>query len=134
MVIPAPTRPYLHLFCARAKVLLVLSTNQTKSLIPDATITIRRDRVDDHLGLVTLAQLDDSEIPHGPLLLAEVDGELLAAIAIRDGSHVADPFHHTAAIISLLRTRRRALAAPAARRWHRARALGARGRFSAHRI
>jgi hypothetical protein len=40
-----------------------------------------------------------------PVLLAEVDGQLLAALALSDGSVVADPFHRTADLIELLRAR-----------------------------
>ena len=36
-------------------------------------------------------------------LLAEVDGELWAALSLRDGAVVADPFRHTTALVELLR-------------------------------
>jgi hypothetical protein len=67
-------------------------------------ITIRPEYPDDELALIRLAALDSSEgTPVRPLLLAEVDGELRAALSLRDGSAIADPFHHTAAIVALLR-------------------------------
>src|SRR5437588_431569 len=67
-------------------------------------ITIRPEYPDDELALVRLATLDSSNGPPvRPLLLAEVDGELRAALSLRDGSEIADPFHSTAAIVALLR-------------------------------
>jgi hypothetical protein len=50
-----------------------------------------------------LALLDDRRPPHGPALLAWVDGELRAAVGILDGQVVADPFHRTADLVELLR-------------------------------
>jgi hypothetical protein len=40
-----------------------------------------------------------------PSLLAEVDEQLLAALGLSDGTVIADPFHHTADLIDLLRAR-----------------------------
>ena len=50
-----------------------------------------------------LALLDDRRPPHGPALLAWVEGELRAAVGILDGQVVADPFHWTADLVVLLR-------------------------------
>ena len=50
-----------------------------------------------------LALLDDRRPPHGPAVLAWVDGELRAALGILDGQVVADPFHRTADLVELLR-------------------------------
>ena len=49
-----------------------------------------------------LAKLDSSEIPPSPLLVAEADGQLRAAVSLRDGTALADPFHPTANIVELL--------------------------------
>jgi hypothetical protein len=69
-------------------------------------ITIRPEYPDDELALSRLATLDSSQAPpQRPLLLAEVDGELRAALSLSDGSAVADPFHRTAALVELLRRR-----------------------------
>lgn len=68
-------------------------------------ITIRLATPDDHLGLARLAALDSADsAPPGRVLLAEVDGELHAALSLQDGSVVADPFHPTLHILELLRT------------------------------
>jgi hypothetical protein len=67
-------------------------------------ITIRPEYPDDEMALIRLAALDSSDAPPArPLLLAEVDGQLRAALSLRDGGTIADPFRHTAAIVALLR-------------------------------
>ena len=77
-----------------------------------APITIRLATPDDHLALTGLDALDSAEAPPpGRVLLAEVDGELRAALSLADGSAIADPFHPTLAILELLRTHARALVA-----------------------
>lgn len=65
-------------------------------------ITIRRAIADDASALRRVADLDSSEVPAAPLLLAEVDGEVRATVSLVDGALVADPFHYTAAILELL--------------------------------
>jgi hypothetical protein len=71
-----------------------------------AQITIRFAYADDHLTLVRLAALDSAPaVPPAPLLLAEVDGEAGAALSLRDGSSIADPFTYTAEILELLQRR-----------------------------
>ena len=72
-------------------------------------ITIRRAYADDQLPLMRLAALDSSvDVPAQPLLIAEVDGQLRAALSLRDGSAIADPFVRTADLLELLQTRARA--------------------------
>jgi hypothetical protein len=66
-------------------------------------ITIRPGYADDHLALVRLAALDSAAVPPAPLLVADVDGELGAALSLRDGTSIADPFRPTADIVALLR-------------------------------
>ena len=67
-------------------------------------ITIRPNYADDEMALVRLAALDSAPVvPAGPLLLAEIDGEICAALSLTDGSVIADPFHLTGDVIELLR-------------------------------
>jgi hypothetical protein len=66
-------------------------------------ITIRPGYADDHRALGRLAALDSATIPAEPLLVAELDGELSAALSLRDGSAIANPFRPTAEIVALLR-------------------------------
>ncbi len=69
-------------------------------------ITIRPACADDDAGLARLAELDSTDrVPPAPVLLAEVGGELRAALSLHDGSTVADPFHLTADLVALLRAR-----------------------------
>jgi len=82
-------------------------------------ITIRPGYADDHLALVRLAALDSSPIPAEPLLIAEMDGELSAALSLSDGTSIADPFRPTAEIVALLRAHA-AAATPAPRKRRRA--------------
>ena len=79
--------------------------------IADSTIVIRPNRPDDDRALARLAGLDSSSVPTEPLLLAEVGGELHAALSLRDGAVIADPFQRTAQLVTLLRTRAEQLVA-----------------------
>jgi hypothetical protein len=63
----------------------------------------------DQPALERLAELDSAKPPAQPVLLAEVDGVLLGALGLSDGSVIADPFHHTADLVALLRARARQL-------------------------
>lgn len=70
-----------------------------------AQITIRPGYADDYDALARLAALDSApSVPPRPLLLAEVDGAVRAALSLRDGSCIADPFLPTAGLLVLLRT------------------------------
>ena len=79
-------------------------------------ITIRLATPDDQLALYRLAGLDSAPSLSGPVLLAELDGELRAALSLDDGSAIADPFHPTLQLLELLRTRAAAHAERPARR------------------
>jgi hypothetical protein len=71
----------------------------------EASIVIRPDRPEDRRALARLAGLDSASVPRSPLLLAEVGGELRAALSLADGAAIADPFHRTAWLVSLLTVR-----------------------------
>jgi len=68
-----------------------------------AGVTVRAARPDDASDLARLAALDSRRALGGPLLLAEEDGVLRAALALRTGAVVADPFAPTAHLVALLR-------------------------------
>jgi hypothetical protein len=93
-------------------------------LTPSETITIRPAYGDDDAALVRLAALDSAPgVPAGPMLLAEVDEQVRAALSLTDLSVIADPFFPTRALVALLRTHAAALAAvPAGRGRSRLRA------------
>jgi hypothetical protein len=87
-------------------------------------ILIRPGYADDELALLRLAALDSATgPPPAPLLVAEVDGALSAALSLSDGSCIADPFRPTAQIVALLRAHA-AASTPAPRRRRRALRLG----------
>lgn len=65
-------------------------------------ITIRRATPDDEIALTRLAALDSARAPARPLLIAERDGELRAALSLRDGDAVADPFYPSQTVLELL--------------------------------
>jgi hypothetical protein len=52
-----------------------------------------------------LAQLDSARRPSGPVLVAAVGGEPVAALPLDGGPAIADPFQRTAALVSLLELR-----------------------------
>ena len=84
-----------------------------------AAMTIRFATDGDARDVARLSALDSSTIPQGPLLLAFVDGELWAAVAIGRGAAIADPFRPSGPVVELLRARARQLVADAPRRWRR---------------
>jgi len=59
----------------------------------------------DHAELQRLAGLDSSDAPTGTSLGAELDGHLIAAVAVDGSSSIADPFAATGDIRALLELR-----------------------------
>lgn len=70
-------------------------------------ITIRLLGGEDGPCLLKLAQRDSSTPPVSPVLAAEVDGRLLAAVSLLDGREVADPCRRTQDALGLVRARAR---------------------------
>jgi hypothetical protein len=68
-------------------------------------VTVRLARGNDAEAVRRLAERDGRRAPEGPMLLAEVHGELLAARALSGEGSIADPFHPTAHLIELLELR-----------------------------
>ena len=69
------------------------------------TVTIRRAGSQDGVALKLLAMLDSARPLAGPVLVAESAGLVLAAISLKDGRVVADPFFPTTDLVALLRSR-----------------------------
>jgi hypothetical protein len=80
-------------------------TRAAASLPPAPPVTIRRAFPDDALALLRLAALDSAQPLVAPALVAEVDGEVRAALSLRDGAVIADPFHRTQPLVELLLAR-----------------------------
>ncbi len=70
------------------------------------SLTIRMAQTDDTPALRRLAEVDSTVPLHGNVMLAELDGNCLAAISLETGEVNANPFKRTAAIVSHLRMRR----------------------------
>ena len=70
-----------------------------------ASISIRTARRDDFGPLLTLAAVDEALVPSEPLLVAERDGEILAALSLATGDSIADPFQRTGDALDLLQLR-----------------------------
>jgi hypothetical protein len=73
----------------------------------DHSMTIRRSDAGDLGSLALLAALDSAPKPAGPMLVAESDGRLLAAVPFGGGRAIADPFAPTAEAVALLELRAR---------------------------
>jgi hypothetical protein len=72
-------------------------------------IVIRRAEAHDAGALHRLVQLAERTAPSEPVLLAESDGQLVAAVSTATGETVSDPFVATADVIALLELRARQL-------------------------
>jgi hypothetical protein len=73
-----------------------------------ATVVIRRLRDDesDRTAIEALAERDSGAVPGGEILVAEVEGAILAAISLDSGALLADPFSRTNELRNLLQLRR----------------------------
>ena len=69
------------------------------------SLVIRTATASDAEALLRLAALDSQTLAAGPHLLAELDGQAVAALSRTEGVVVADPFSRTDAIVALLRRR-----------------------------
>jgi hypothetical protein len=72
-------------------------------------LTLRHAVPADADELDRLAQLDSRRAPRGVVLVAEVGGELWAAVSLDDMHAVADPFRPTGELVALLMARARQL-------------------------
>jgi hypothetical protein len=73
----------------------------------DKTLTIRPADPTDLAGLNRLAELDSASPPTGEVLVAEVGGELWAAVELDSGTAIADPFRPSGELVELLRVHAR---------------------------
>jgi hypothetical protein len=77
--------------------------------VESPTIALRLAVCDENDAVRRLAELDEAPHLHGEVLLALIDGEAVAALALSDGRIVADPFVRTNEAVALLRLRARHL-------------------------
>jgi hypothetical protein len=64
-------------------------------------LVLRRATLADAWPLWRLAHRDSRPLPVGPLAVAEVDGELVAAVSTATGESIAEPLRPTAALVDL---------------------------------
>jgi hypothetical protein len=69
------------------------------------SVVVRAAREADERALWRLAALDSRAAPTGPTLVAEAGGKLVAALSVKTGRAVADPFRRTAGAVALLKLR-----------------------------
>ena len=72
---------------------------------PAARLTLRLATAEDDEAIARLAGLYERPRPTGELLLAEVDGELQAALSLTGGEELMEPYLPTAALVELLALR-----------------------------
>ncbi len=72
---------------------------------PVTRVTLRYAAAADAPRLHDLAALDSAVPPDGPVLIAEVDGRLRAALPVDGGAPISDPFHRGRELLELLRLR-----------------------------
>jgi hypothetical protein len=72
---------------------------------PGEALTIRLARPDDARDLERLAQVEGRGLPPSPALLAEANGQVVAARSLANGAAIADPFRPTAHALELLELR-----------------------------
>jgi hypothetical protein len=82
-------------------------------------IVLRRAGPQDSRALAELAELDGASRPTGDVLVAEVDGRVVAALPIGGERAIADPFEWTADLVELLRERAAQMHAVQIPRWRR---------------
>ena len=89
-------------------------------------VTIRRARLEDATALADLAALDGAAPLEGDVLLAEVDGEVWAALALDGARTISDPFRPAAEARALLELRAKLLRSPRPMSFRRERGLSFR--------
>ena len=82
----------------------------------NSTLALRVADADDAPAVRRLAALDDAAPLEGPVMVALVNGEAVAAISLSDERVVANPFVPTADIVALLGMRIGQLRRPRSRR------------------
>jgi hypothetical protein len=73
-----------------------------KPIANEPAVLIRRASEADAPALARLSALDERELPAGERLIGELGGCVVAALEVRSGRAVADPFVATRGIVELL--------------------------------
>jgi hypothetical protein len=96
-----------------------------RELGDDDDLTVRAATQRDGEAVRLLAALEGVTMPSGPVLVAEVHDDVVAALPLDGGRALADPFRPTQHIVAMLELRAQQLRADGAqpRRWHMPRVL-----------
>jgi hypothetical protein len=87
-----------------------LAAHRERAAVPSrAPVTVRFGTPADAREIGHIADLDSSSPPQPPLLVGERGTQLVAALSLRDGDLVANPFVPTADLVAILRLRARQL-------------------------
>lgn len=68
-------------------------------------VVLRPAQIQDGAAIARLATLDEAARPTGEVLIAELDGRVVAALPLDGGPAIADPFRLTSDLVDLLRRR-----------------------------
>jgi hypothetical protein len=74
-------------------------------------LTVRAATLRDDEAVRVLAALEGVGMPKGPVLVAEIGHEVVAALPLDGGAALADPFRRTAHLVELLELRAKQLRA-----------------------
>jgi hypothetical protein len=80
-------------------------------------VQLRLCTVEDDDALAELAVLAERPLPYGRLVLALVNGHIVAALPLIGGEPITDPFKRTAHIVPLLELRAKQLRESKPKRW-----------------
>jgi hypothetical protein len=75
----------------------------------DGILTLRPATGDDAVAVARLVELEEARPLAGEVLVAELDGHVIAALSVLEDRAVADIFRPTAELVAMLRARREAL-------------------------
>jgi hypothetical protein len=81
------------------------TSTDSSSVASDERVLLRFAGEGDAVALEWLRQRDTCRLPPPPHLVAEVDGSIRAALSLRTGETIADPFTHTAHLRHMLAVR-----------------------------
>jgi hypothetical protein len=82
----------------------------TPARVADAgPVTIRHAVSEDKVAVARLAEMEERAVPRGPVLVAEIETEILAALPLDGSAAVTHPWRQTAGLVDLLELRSRQL-------------------------
>jgi hypothetical protein len=83
-----------------------MTSSFTNPVVGELSIRLSTPEDDGSGSIDLLAARSGGSALSGPVMLAEIDGEPVAALALTDGTALEDPCRSDASILTLLRLRR----------------------------